>query len=255
MVWLNSALEGGRMKILLGIGIGIISVILVLVLVAGYFGLVPGVSNIFGSNKPVDLGVSYTQADYQSARAKGNIQRVDLPADTPPEQSLSFSGEQDASFNLTQEEVTALIDEKVWVYFPMHDCQVRFNPDGSAEFSGILELDTLKDYARARGVSEGDMDVVLERVGSMGFLQKNMPFYIKGTGSVVNGSISFNTTAFKIGRISILSQFEEYKSQLVDLLHEDVLSIPGFSVNNFSISNGQMHFDGTLPTSVTRSKG
>jgi len=241
------------MKVLLGIFIGIVSVVLVLVLVAGYFGFVPGISNIFGSNKPVDLGITYTQADYQSARAKGNIQRIDLPAGAPPEQSLSFAGQQSANVTLTDNEVTALIDEKVWAYFPLKNCQVRFNADSSAEFSGILLLDTLKDYARARGVSEEDFNTVLDRVGTFAIIQKEMPFYIKGTGSVVNGVISFNTSAFKLGRLSIpTDQINGHKDELLRALQSDVLSIPGFSVKNFSISNGQMHFEGTLPTSVSR---
>jgi hypothetical protein len=241
------------MKVLFGIFIGIVAVVVALVLVAGYFGFVPGVSKIFGSDKPVDLGITYTPADYQSARAKGNIQRVDLPASTPPEQSLSFAGQQSANVNLTDEEVAALIDEKVYEYFPMKNCQVRFNADGSAEFSGILMLDKLNDYARARGVSQEDFNVVVERVSRFSIIQNDMPFYIKGTGSVVNGVISFNTSAFKLGRLSIpTDQINGHKAELLDALQRDVLSIPGFSVKNFSISNGQMHFEGTLPTSVSR---
>jgi hypothetical protein len=46
------------MKFILGILFGILAVVVVLVLVAGYFGFVPGISNIFGSNKPVDLGIT-----------------------------------------------------------------------------------------------------------------------------------------------------------------------------------------------------
>ncbi len=241
------------MKVLLGIFIGIISVVLVLVLVAGYFGFVPGISNIFGSNKPTDLGITYTQADYQSARAKGNIQRVDLPSGTPPEQSLSFSGQQNANVTLTDNEVTALINEKVYAYFPMKNCQVRFNADGSAEFSGILMLDKLSDYVRARGLSQEGFNAVLEQVNRFSVIQNDMPFYIKGTGSVVNGVISFNTSAFKLGRLSIpTDQINGHKAELLDALRRDVLSIPGFSVKNFSISSGQMHFEGTLPTSVSR---
>ena len=78
------------MKVILGIFIGILTVVVVLVLVAGYFGFVPGISNIFGSNKPRDLGVTATLANYSSVTAKDNIQRVDLPADTPPAQSSEF---------------------------------------------------------------------------------------------------------------------------------------------------------------------
>ena len=159
------------MKVLLGMFIGVLAVLLVLVLVAGYFGFVPGVSSLFGSDKSRDLGVTYTSADYQSARQKGNIQRVNLPSNTPPEQSLKFSGQHAANINLTDNEVTALINEKSWRYFPVHDAQVRFNADGTGEFSGILELDTLKDYAKARGYSEEDFKVVTDWVSRFAVVQ------------------------------------------------------------------------------------
>ncbi len=244
------------MKILLGIFIGVLAVVVVLVLVAGYFGLVPGVASIFGSDKPRDLGVTYTQDDYQSAREKGNIQRISLPEDTPPEESLEFSGQQDASFNLTEEEATALLNIKSWRYFPLHDCQARFNPNGTGEFSGVLEMDTLKDYALARGYAEDDLKVVTDWVSRFAVLQKDMPFYMKGTASVHNGVINFNVQQLQFGRISIpASQINDHKAELIDLLEEGFSHIDGFSINEFSLSNGQIYFDGTLPTSVARATG
>ena len=243
------------MKVLLGIFIGVLAVVAIVVLVAGYFGFVPGVSSIFGSDKPRDLGVTYTDADYQSARQKGNIQRVNLASNTPPEQSLKFSGQQAANFNLTDNEVTALINEKSWRYFPVHDCQVRFNADGTGEFSGILELDTLKDYAKARGYSEEDLKVVTDWVSRFAIVQKNMPFYIKGTASV-GSPMDFNVQKLEFGRFSVpADQMNNRKAEILDVLQDGFSKIPGFSINKFSIANGQMHFDGTLPTSVSRSTG
>ncbi len=243
------------MKVLLGFFIGVVAIILVVVLVAGYFGFVPGVSSIFGSDKARDLHVTYTQTDYQSARQKGGIQRVNLPSNTPPEDSLSFSGQHAASFSLTDNEVTALINEKSWRYFPVHDCQVRFNSDGTGEFSGILEMDTLRDYIIARGYSEEDFKIVTEWVGRFAVLQKNMPFYIKGTASV-GSPMDFEVEKLEFGRISVPpDQLNGRKAEIINLIQEGMSHIPGFSINKFSIANGQMQFDGTLPNSVSRSTG
>jgi len=46
------------MKFLKGLAIAIGALVIIAVLVLGYLGFVPGVSNIFGSNKPRDLGVT-----------------------------------------------------------------------------------------------------------------------------------------------------------------------------------------------------
>jgi len=44
--------------------------ILGIVLVLGYLGFIPGLSSLFGSDKARDLGVDYTEQNYQEARAK-----------------------------------------------------------------------------------------------------------------------------------------------------------------------------------------
>jgi hypothetical protein len=233
--------------------IGVFIVLLVLVLAAGYFGFVPGISSVFGSNKPIDLGVTYTAADSTSGMAKGKIQHVEIADSDSPQGSLTFSGQIPANFNLTQSEVTALINGNHWKYFPLSDVQVRFNSDNTAEASGILHLDTLKDYALARGLSESDFNNAISKLNWYTAVQKEMPYYIKGTGSVVNGVITFNCIDFKLGRLPIpVSQINDRKADLLSLLNSDVLSIPGFSVRNFSISDGQMHFEGTLPAVVGR---
>ncbi|MGA3094656.1 MAG: hypothetical protein ABSD79_04650 [Dehalococcoidales bacterium] len=244
------------MKVILGIFVGILAVVVVLVLVAGYFGFVPGISSIFGSDKPRDLGVAYTHADYLSVTAKDKIQRVDLPADTPPAQSLSFSGSQSASFNITQAEATALLDDNPWPYFAITDCQVRFNSDGTGEIAGILLIDKLHDYAIGRGYTDTDFNNALKYVQAYAVIQKEMPFYVKGTGSVVNGVISFDISKLEIGRLSIpLSQINDHKAALIDAANKAMSLTPGFSVKNFSISGGQVHFEGTLPKTITRSVG
>ncbi|MEK7874346.1 MAG: hypothetical protein AAB502_10895, partial [Chloroflexota bacterium] len=59
--------------------IAVAVLVVVAVLAGGYFGFVPSVSSIFGSNRPRDLGVRYTQADLQSLRGKTGTQYHSLP--------------------------------------------------------------------------------------------------------------------------------------------------------------------------------
>jgi hypothetical protein len=227
-------------KLVLGIFIGISSAVVVLVLVAGYFGFVPGVSGLFGSDKPIDLGVTYTRADYQSAEAK----------------SLQYEGSQPASVDLTEAEVSALINESPWPYGAFRDCQVKFNADGTAEFSGILETAKLEDYARARGYSEQEISDALGIVDKFTIVQKNMPFYFLGTGSVVDGVIDFDIQKFQLGKLGFpADQINGRKSEILNYAREGIKRLPGFSVKSFSISNGKIHFDGTLPKTVRRSTG
>ena len=76
------------MKFLKWLAITIGALVIIAVLVFGYLGFVPGVSNLFGSNKPKDLGVIYTAADY----ARNGTTHTILPAGALPENSIVFSG-------------------------------------------------------------------------------------------------------------------------------------------------------------------
>jgi len=76
-------------KILLGI---ILLVVIAAVLVLGFLGFIPGVSALFGANKPRDLGVKYTEADLQEIRTKTQVKYLVLPDTQEPISTRQFSG-------------------------------------------------------------------------------------------------------------------------------------------------------------------
>lgn len=238
-----------------GIVVGSILVIIVLgvVLVGGYFGFIPGVSNLFGSNKPKDLGVKYTQADYQSGHAKTGSVITDLPSNASPEQSIKYSGSHPVNITFTQAEFNALINNHPWKYYPFKDCQFRINADGTAEFSAVLLTDRLSDYAKSTGTSTLSAKIIEDYLSKV---PGNPTVYTKGKASIVNGQIvNSDISEFQVGRISVpADQLQSNKSSFVSTAQQQMKTIPGFSVKNFSMANGQVKFEGTLPDSVARSK-
>lgn len=67
------------MKTILAIIAGLFLLIVISIVgVLGYFGFIPGVSKIFGSDQPRDLGVTYSYADYTSYMDKATSH--DLPS-------------------------------------------------------------------------------------------------------------------------------------------------------------------------------
>ena len=131
-------------------------VILLLVIspifVLGYFGFIPGLSGLFGSDKPRDLKIKYTEADHQSARTKSKIEYGELPANTPPAASLTRTGTRPVNFEMTSAEMTSLMNNRPWKYFPYSDVQVKFNGDGSAEISGRVLKDRVPGYGAFIGL-------------------------------------------------------------------------------------------------------
>jgi len=108
----------------LSITLGIL--IIIIVLVGGYFGLVPGVSSIFGFDKPKDLGITYTEADRLSGRAKAGWEVIELQPDLPPEESYNFTGQNAVDTTFNERELTAWANEPR-TNFPLSDCQIRVN--------------------------------------------------------------------------------------------------------------------------------
>ncbi|HQM96897.1 MAG TPA: zinc ribbon domain-containing protein, partial [Clostridia bacterium] len=102
---------------------------------------------------PKNLGVKYTQVDYQNALAKTGIninfngmtqQQLEAFKDNNKNQDLnindytwSFDYEQ-RIFTLTPSEATALLNEIAPNFFWFDDIQVKINPDGTMEGSSTL---------------------------------------------------------------------------------------------------------------------
>jgi hypothetical protein len=238
-----------------GIVVGsiLILIILAVVLVGGYFGFIPGVSNLFGMGSPRDLGVRYTQADYQTGHAKTGSVITDLPSDASPQQSIKYSGSHPVNITFTQAEFNALINNHPWKYYPFKDCQLKINADGTTEFSAVLLTDRLSGYAKSTGSSSLSMKIIDDYLSKV---PGNPIIYAKGRASVVNGQIvNSDISEFQVGRISISAdQLQKNKSSSTSTAQVQMKTIPGFSVKNFSMVNGQIKFEGTLPDSVARSK-
>jgi hypothetical protein len=243
------------LKIIAGIFIGIIAVVLVLVLVAGYFGFVPGLSNLFGSNKPVNLSTTYSPADYKSAAAKTGTQFLNNTDTTYYNKSQKTFGPAKAvTADFTASEILAALNEKpVSPDFPIKDCQLRYNPDGTAEVSAVVMLDKLSRYAASHGVSSETIQKILDAINRFGIIQNEIPVYLKGRFSVVNGVLDFDASAVKIGRLPVSADMiNNNKADIIGLRNAHKNDIPGFSCKNASIVNGKLHFEGTFPSSVAR---
>jgi hypothetical protein len=241
------------MKILLGLVIGIVAIVLVIVLVAGYFGFVPGVSNLFGSNKPKNLGTTFTAQDYKSAISKTGVQFLNNTDTVSLDKSQKTYGPAKAvSFDLTPAETLALLNDKAHgPDFPISDWQLRVNPDGTAEISAVLNIADLDKYAAANGATSEGSQQLLDAVKKAGVITKEVSFYMKGDAAVTNGQLSFETTSFKIGNLSISADtVNSNKSNIVDYFNTHKNVVPGFTIKNLSIVNGKIHFDGTVPSTI-----
>jgi len=228
--------------------IGIVALIAALIL--GYFGLIPVVSRIFGSDKPRDLGVTFIQEDFNSGMAKTGKEYVLLPSDLSPEESLKYSGTRVVKTSFTDKELTALTHNRPWKYYPVKDVQLKIHEDGMVEASGVILVDRIIPGLKAFGVDSDQAESVMTRLD---FLKTNPPFYIKGTGSIINNELDLDIKNLEIGRLPVPSWFfggENSSVSMVDVINfieARLKTISGLSIKSLTLKEGKLFFDGTLP--------
>lgn len=233
-------------------GIAVLAVMVVLVLVGGYFGFIPGVSNIFGSNKPRDLGAVYAQSDYQSARNKMGTNITELPPEAPPEQSIRITNINNVNINLTQNEVNAIVNINEWKYYPVTNCQVNIHTDNTVEFSGIILKDRVENCAKALGASDNDIQVLMSYVR---YVPTNPIVYFVGTFTIIENKVTIlEVNELQIGRLSFLNQFQEKRVQIIQIVESWLAQSANFKIRTCRFVNGQLQYEGSIPD-VAISKG
>jgi len=236
--------------------LGLIILILIVggILYLGYLGFVPGVSTIFGSDKPRDLGITWTKDDYNQTLTQTKVQVLvsDLPAgqELAPEKTIILKGSHPVKASFTQSEVTAMINnnQNNWKYFPVSDVQIKIGNDGSAQMSGMLHLNRLSGYAVATGASQGDIKAVMDKFN---LLPQAVPFYVSATPSVSNNVATMNFGKVELGRVGIPeSLFTQYQDGINGFFTQQINSYPGLTTKAANFNGGKLNFDGTLSDSV-----
>lgn len=264
------------MKFLKGILIFIGILLIIVVLILGYLGYIKPVANVLGTNKPVDLGIKYTDSDLKNAKEKFNVELIETQSDNP-ESSIRYEGEQKIEKSFTDEELTAIVNSKKWLYTPVTNVQIKIGEDGILESSGTLMVNRLANYFSAVSGATVSNEEVNKAVG---ILPSEVPYYISGTANVSNGNISINVksfsvgkkfsvthlistayansvnanvSSFKVGQFAISqSIISNYKNQVNSFLTTRLNKISGLKANSVTFGKGEMNFSGTMPTKKYR---
>jgi hypothetical protein len=204
-------------------------VILAIVLIIGSLGFVPGLSTVLGANKPRDLGVTYTKQDYVSGMQKLGFV-FDKSAGTGPNTKLVFSSTtKKVDAVLTNAELSALLTYDHSDRYPVHDAQVKVNPDGTIEVSaGVV----LKEY---KGINFDNAA------------------YFKGKISKESSkSVSIEADKIEAGRVAVPEK-EKVVQEAEKELNARLAKIPGLSIDTLEVTgDGNLRVQGTIPDSAKR---
>lgn len=230
------------MKALKIFGITLASLLVIAILVGAYFGVVPWVSRLFGSNKPRDLGVKLTVENaYAGAATLG------VPSTPTQLKALTDNVEAAKKFNTTmtsdQASSMLLIGQSGIPNWPLTLVQIRFNGDGTAEASGYLNSGQAVPFMTSAGVSQENAD----KVASALKLAGTMPFYLKGTCSVTNNAVDLSLSKIEIGRIPVPGSWYQGKESQGTPYITNLLDSNGFMVESLSTADGKVSMKGTRP--------
>jgi len=218
-----------------------ISIVVLIILVLGFFGLFPGVSNILGANKPKDLGISYSQADLDAGRTLTGVTLQDQTA----EKSLGFEGTKSISGEYSSQVITAMIDSAKYKYYPISNAQVRINPDGTVETSGVINISKVGQWSLDLGADEG---LVSKAKSYIGIVSPSPSFYLKGTMSITNNQINLSITDAKVSRFTAPKAIiDQYQGQLADFVEQRMANVSGLQVRSAKFENGKMILDANYP--------
>lgn len=227
------------------IAIAIIFIILGTVIL-GYLGFIPFVSDIFGSNSPRDLGVSYSLGKYDQIMEKGGGDIYTLPADTPAKDSISWSGTHSLDTSFTSSELSSWANYRNWKYFPFRSVQIRVNGDGTIESSGRIIYSKALDYASALGVSPETLKSALARIN---IPQTDLIYYIKIKGSVSGNRFSVMIQNIEVGRLPLpAGTIVTIQEALLPFIESRLEAEPSFYITKATVEDGELKFVGKLPT-------
>lgn len=254
-------------KILLRVFIPILAIILII----GYFGFIPGISNLFGSNRPKDLGIKYDSNDLESAKKKTNIKFIELNKNLQPIDSIKFSGQTSVKTQLSSQELTALARELKWNYLPLRNITIKIDKDGYMETSSNLYGNKVMEALRAYNITpltsqlpwslfeivygaEGNEKVqqfysTIDKISK--FLKSNPSFYTKGKAKIINNKITeFKIEAVYLGKLNITGMVNNFNESIKSFIEDIITNTPGLYVKSLSFQDMKLNFDGTLPERI-----
>ncbi|MHB1454777.1 MAG: zinc ribbon domain-containing protein [Saccharofermentanales bacterium] len=250
--------------------VGLYVMLGILILIAGAIAYMLGSLSLF---KPKNLGISYTQADFNSVVQKlglhvtadlGNGETYDnMPiltgdATAKPDSTITgetlknklsykdykweFSNYQPKSVTLTPAEVTAFFNEIAPSFWWFDKTQVKIAPDGTIITSSQADIEKI--------ISELYPDVAE-------FIPIPLPgsanLYTEGDFSITDNQITMNPEVLKVGPVGVPEKYLQGDNldALSGFLDRFYTIIPDLQINNAGAKDGVFIFDGVIPTEVS----
>jgi hypothetical protein len=211
-------------------------------------GVVPGLSKVFGADKPRDLGVRPTQADAGAVVKRMGYKLDNQPTATKPsDYRQAYSGKVNLDQDFSQAEISALLTYNHVSWWLLQDVQVKIHPDGVVEAS--LRLDT----TGINWTPDGDVPTGIMRY-LPAVMPDELPLYMKGTMFATGPkTVRMDFQALQIGRVPVpASVLQDNEGRANKYVNDRIAGITGLNIQELSFKDGKVHFKGTYPQEFKR---
>ena len=221
-------------------------------IIAALFLLVPGLIT------PANLKVKPADSDYQSVMAKlGYTKDVSPTTGDADDYVNQYGPVHSVDTGITSKEATAFFRENRPPYYALKQMQFRFNPDGTIEASGKLDLNYVIDEILAGNVTKQEIE---ERLPiKLDILPKAINIYAHFDSRVIdNRMVGVALHSIKIHGISIPdsiiggSEAEEYIENVFSDYLSRAFDKSGLYFEQLENVDGELVFKGIMPDSLTR---
>jgi hypothetical protein len=209
--------------------IALILVVIIIAVVIAATGVmyVPGLSDTLGTSKPRDLGIRGDPAKFNALLARENVKLTGPASDYNVTADIRYENAVPTDVTVSSEELTSMM-QAFNANGPLYDMQVRLGDNNQ------MEMATYADLTR------------------LGYPVKG-PVYLKGTfEKESSSSVKINLEEGSFGLIplpdAVRSQAEDGIDQTVN---KRLSSMPGMTIDQLNISNGQLHYSGAFPHTAT----
>jgi hypothetical protein len=208
---------------------------------------------VIANTMPKSLGVRYTEADVKSVNSKLGINYAALPSSDIPTSSLKIEGKKPLDTQITQSELTALLNQpsEQWKNYPVKDVQFKINDDGTVEMTGKIIVKRFNDYAKATNMPSKYTSLVEDK---MDLVPVNPSFDYKGTYEIKNGKLEGEVTELKVGQLTVPKEWTDNNKNFITEFVEDRLDSAGMTVESAKFTDGKLDIKGSVPESIAFEK-
>lgn len=230
-------------KLFLSLGI----LVLLVVMLITYLGFMPVLSPILA--KPMDLGIKTDQSLADAIGGPYGLKN-NLPGGVAqPGIEPQYSGSVPVTVSLSSQEITTIVDS--WASYPaspISDVQIRINPDGSGEMSGMLKISAAVDMGRQLGYSDEQIEAARQWAK---FMADEVPFYAQARGEVSDNQVQIEPAKAQLGNITLpKALMGQVAGAVADAIGRRIDQVPGAYVESLTLDEGKVNFQGTVPEVV-----